>query len=393
MYLFEHEAKDLLVGAGIPVPERLTLWGSGDQVPGSGVGLDAFLERTVMVKAQVLAGGRGKAGLVRRAAAGELSEVVRVIRGLRPDVTLLVEEVLSIQEEWYVSVVYDTAERRPVLMWSEQGGMDVEGQARVNRLPLDPSATVQHLDDVSTELRIVAEQLIAYFFANDARLIEINPLIKTTDGRLVAADAKITLDDDAAFRHPEWAAYPERSVLGRAATERERAAREIDSGAQGYRGTASKYIEMDGDIAVLFSGGGASITCMDALAAAGGKPANYSEYSGNPPREKVQALTRIALSKPGLRGLWIAGGVANFTDIGETLGAIADVLREVKPSYPIVVRRAGPGAGVGRAALEAVAAECNLKLRFFGAETPMTETAQVLMDLVRGGRKFSARTS
>lgn len=374
MYLFEYEAKEVLAAAGIPVPERLALLQPNDPLP--------QMTQRVMVKAQVLAGGRGKAGLVRRADnEEEFAQAVAAIRAARPDAAVLVEEALEIVEEWYVAMSYDTALRQPVLLWSRQGGVDVESDRAVNRVPVIPNAPSV---DAPDDLQPIVEKLIALFFAHDARLIEINPIIKTTDGRLVAADAKITLDDDAAFRHPEWASYPERSVLERAATERERAAREIDSGSQGYRGTASKYIELDGDIAVLFSGGGASITCMDALAAAGGKPANYSEYSGNPPREKVQALTRIALSKPGLRGLWIAGGVANFTDIGETLGAIADVLREVKPSYPIVVRRAGPGADAGQAALEQVATECNLKLRFFGAETPMTETAQVLMDMVKG---------
>ena len=208
-------------------------------------------------------------------------------------------------------------------------------------------------------------------------MVEINPLARTTDNRWIAADAKIVLDEDAAFRHKDWESFEPRTMLGRLSTEREIAVKKIDEGENYYRGTAGKYIEMDGDIAVLFSGGGASIANMDALLNVGLKPANYTEYSGNPPREKVYQLTKIVLSKPGLRGLWVAGGVANFTDVAETFAGIIQALDEIKPSYPIVVRRAGPKEEDGMRLMKECAERNNLKMKLFGKEVSMSETAKV----------------
>ena len=172
-------------------------------------------------------------------------------------------------------------------------------------------------------------------------------------------------------------------MLGRLPTEREIAVAKIDSGEKYYQGTAGKYIEMPGDIGILFSGGGASIANMDALMSVGLKPANYTEYSGNPPREKVYALAKVVLSKPGLRGLWIAGGVANFTNVKETFQGIVDALDEVKPSYPIVVRRAGPFEKEGMQLMKECAERNNLQIKLFGKETSMSETAKVLAEMVQ----------
>jgi succinyl-CoA synthetase beta subunit len=141
---------------------------------------------------------------------------------------------------------------------------------------------------------------------------------------------------------------------------------------------------MDGDIGILFSGGGASIANMDALIKAGGKPANYTEYSGNPPREKVAQLAKTVLSKPGLKGLWIAGGVANFTNVAETFQGIVDALDELKPQYPIVVRRAGPHEEEGMRLMKECAERNGLMMKLFGKETSMSDTASVLMKMVGG---------
>ena len=139
---------------------------------------------------------------------------------------------------------------------------------------------------------------------------------------------------------------------------------------------------MDGDIAIIFSGGGASIAAMDALMQAGLKPANYTEYSGNPPREKVAALAKIVLQKPGLRGLWMAGAVANFTNVKETFQGIVDALDEVKPAYPIVVRRAGPFDAAGMALLKECAERNDLDIVMFGKEVSVGETVQTLIEKV-----------
>jgi citryl-CoA synthetase large subunit len=160
------------------------------------------------------------------------------------------------------------------------------------------------------------------------------------------------------------------------------AAKKIDEGEAYYRGTAGKYIELDGDIAMILNGGGASIANMDALINVGLKPANYTEYSGNPPREKVYQLAKVVLSKPGLRGLWMAGVVANFTNIKETFLGIIDALDEIKPAYPIVVRRDGPESKEAFELLRECAARNNLNIKMFTKEVSMSYTATILASMV-----------
>lgn len=394
MNLFEYEGKAILSKYHIPVPKGAIFYSAEE----AALSVSSY---PVMIKAQVASGGRGKAGAVKSASNSfELKETINSILGLKVGgeivKKILVEEVLPIKKEYYLSAIYDTKSRAPAILFSPEGGMDIEETKSLLLAVYDPTDFYGSLERVSEKilplvpeeqrftLKNVISTLMNAFSESDARQIEINPLILTSDGRFVAADAKVALDEDAIFRHEEWNFLEERNLLGLPPTEREKAAREIDSGPLAYRGTASKYIEMDGDIGVLFSGGGASITNMDTLIKEGGKPANYTEYSGNPSREKVAALARVVISKPGLKGLWICGGVANFTQIDETLGGIVDALREVKPNYPIVVRRAGPGENEGRRIMEEAARELGITLKFFGAETPMGDTAKILMNLVYG---------
>jgi citryl-CoA synthetase large subunit len=304
----------------------------------------------------------------------------------------LIEEKLDILEEQYVSIVYDTNRKQPMLVYSAQGGMDIEDvpDEKIIKKQLAINNSQLIISDIP-----YAQELWNCFLAEDTRQVEINPLVKTTDGRFVAADAKVAIDDDAFYRHgstsspqasglgvTDWTKFEPRTMLGRLPTERELAVKKIDEGEAYYRGTAGKYIEMDGDIAILFSGGGASIANMDALIKCGLKPANYTEYSGNPPREKVAALAKIVLSKPGLRGLWIAGGVANFTNIADTFAGIVDAIDEVKPTYPIVVRRAGPSEEEGMRIMRECAERNNLHMELFGKEMSMSDSAKVLAEMV-----------
>ena len=212
--------------------------------------------------------------------------------------------------------------------------------------------------------------------------MEINPLVKTKEGLWVALDAKIKLDDTALKRHEEWQ-FPPRSVPGYSPSQREIEAKKIDE--SDYRGTAgSAYFDLEGDIAVLASGGGASLTAMDALLKAGGKPANYTEYSGNPPKEKVTKLTKIVLSKPNLHGLWVVGAVANFTDIYETLSGFIEGFRQAqnelrtKFDFPIVIRRGGPR---DKEAFEMLREVKDFDLHLYGEETSITESAKIMAEL------------
>lgn len=381
MNLYEWEGKKLFAKHGISTPRGVVVR-RGDDVQK----MYATLEVTdVVVKAQVLSGKRGKNNGIKFCASAEeadsaVQELFNTnIRG-QYVAAVIIEEKLAIAEEHYLSITYDTNKKQPLLIYSKSGGMDIEDVAedKIEKRWLnirEPHILFPHIP--------YADELWQCFLAEDTRVVEINPLIKTVDGRFVAADAKVALDDDAFYRHKDWSELEPRTMIGRLPTEREQDVKKIDEGENYYRGTAGKYIEMDGDIAILFSGGGASIANMDALIKAGLAPANYTEYSGNPPREKVHALAKIVLSKPGLRGLWIAGGVANFTDIGETFHGIVDVLDELKPSFPIVVRRAGPNEEEGMRLMRECGERNNLNMKLFGKETSMSDTAKVLGDMVK----------
>jgi citryl-CoA synthetase large subunit len=207
-------------------------------------------------------------------------------------------------------------------------------------------------------------------------MIEINPLVVSNKG-LVAVDGVVVLDDDAKYRRE--ISFPERTSC-RKATSREIAARKID--ADDYRGVAGKtFVDLDGDIAILTSGGGASMTLMDSLIECGGKPANFTEYSGNPPQEKVEKLTRVVLDKKGLSGLLVAGVIANFTDIAETLQGVVNVLKEVRPDFPIVIRRAGPNDDIARKVLMDARSKFGLDIHYFDENTPLTKAVEIMIKL------------
>ncbi|MBI5728896.1 MAG: hypothetical protein HY983_01450 [Candidatus Magasanikbacteria bacterium] len=405
MNLYEWEGKELLKKHGIATPKGVVVR-RGDDFVSKYTELGA---KEVVVKAQVLSGKRGKNNGIKFCSS--VDEVKRAceqlfstnIRG-QYVAAVLIEEKLVIAGEHYFSIVYDTTTKQPMLIYSEAGGGDIEevDEKNIGKYLLDirqetPSSVLPLIGEgesgnvapspirggVGGGVSAFVQSLWTCFLTEDTRQIEINPLVKTADGRWVAADAKIALDEDAFYRHEEWKNLEPRTMMGRLPTERELAVKKIDEGEGYYRGTAGKYIEMDGDIAILFSGGGASIANMDALIKAGLKPANYTEYSGNPPREKVAALAKIVLSKPGLKGLWIAGGVANFTNIAETFQGIVDAFDEIKPMYPIVVRRAGPFEEEGMRLMKECAERNGLTIQFFGKEKSMSDTAGVLAKLVK----------
>ncbi|OGH90136.1 MAG: hypothetical protein A2507_04025 [Candidatus Magasanikbacteria bacterium RIFOXYD12_FULL_33_17] len=420
MNLYEFEGRELLEKHGIIIPIGEVVR-RGDNI------VDAYRKlglEDVVVKAQVLSGKRGKNNGIRFC--NSLEEVEKAIdeifnmsiRGQYVSSVLLTEKI-NIESENYLSITYDTNKKQPVLIFSTEGGMDIEdvSDEKILRIPLDIRDSVLPLvggvrggsieSNNSSKFSLIPEEFLETaknlwqcFLAEDTRVFEINPLVKTTSGEIMALDAKVALDDDAFYRHnkeaqekakekgieqstiTDWDLFESRTMLGRRATEREIAVQEIDKGEKYYQGTAGKYIELDGDIAVLFSGGGASIANMDALYQVGLKPANYTEYSGNPPQEKVFELSKIVLSKPDLKGLWIVGGVANFTDIAATFAGIVQAIDELKPNFPIVVRRAGPNDKEGIRMLEECAKRNNLQIKIFGKDVSMSETAQALAGMI-----------
>ena len=357
------------------------------------------LKFPIVAKVQVLSGGRGKAGGVKTVTTEKaLNKFCREMfgsefSGEKVRFIQLCEKV-EIAKEFYISITYDTALRSPFLLYSHQGGVDIEELVRNNpeavvRVEIDPlvGPTKRDLENAGVPVDF-AQRLWDAFWRWDCRLVEVNPVAALADGSYVAVDAKVILDDSGLVRHRDLAVIP-KGAISATASKRELEAKKIDE--EDYRGSAgSTFIELDGDIAILASGGGASLLVMDSVVAAGGKPANYTEYSGNPPREKVEKLTKIALSREGLSGCLVAGAVANFTDIFETLSGFLDGLRQIKPKpdYPIVIRRGGPRQKEAYEMLEKFAKREVFDIHLFGPETPISVACRKMVELAQKYKKF-----
>ncbi|WEL23840.1 ATP-grasp domain-containing protein [Candidatus Nanohalovita haloferacivicina] len=380
MKLHEQEAKEIIEKHGLKTPEK-------------GLHED---DKEYVVKAQVLANNRKEKGGIRFAknrkeAEAEKQEMIGGRIDSEEVKNVLVEEQLDFTEEYYVSFMYDTDTRKPAMIFSRSGGTGIEDREAA-KLALKDSSQFrfrQFLKEQGFEgkeivkLGIALQKLFKTFLEEDARLLEVNPLAKTEEGYVVL-DAMMDLDDDAKYRHSRD--LPERSDLGREKTERELRAEKIDE--DDHRGVAGKYTELDGDIGMMLAGGGASLTNMDALIEYGGEPANYTEYGGNPPTEKVYRLSKVIMSKE-LNGLWHVGGTANNTDILRTMKGFIQALEEERPEYPIVIRRDGPHADEAFELLREKKEELDLNMKLYRNDTPMTKTAETLMDMVeefKGGR-------
>lgn len=396
MKLYEFEGHRILKKVGIESP-FFVVCSDLDEVKQA----RKRLKFPIVAKVQVLSGKRGKSGGIKICTNekqmtqfckghfgqefGSTGEKVRFIQ---------LSEKVEIDREYYISITYDTVKRSPFILFSTSGGMDIEEVSKS-----DPDSITRIDFDVLTgpSKKITAVLPIAHDFVlrlwdafarYDCRLIEINPLAQVNQGPtlmkvgpLVAVDAKVILDDAGLARHKDLSVLP-KGAISAIPSAREFSAKQIDS--EDYRGSAgSTFIEFDGDIAILASGGGASLLVMDSVVAAGGVPANYTEYSGNPPSLKVEKLTKITLSREGLCGCLVAGAVANFTDIYETLSGFARGLTQVKPKpdYPIVIRRGGPKQKEAYAYLSKFAKKEGFDIHLFGPETPISVACREMVEL------------
>jgi citryl-CoA synthetase large subunit len=372
--LYEHEAKELLETYGLATPS---------QNPDSATDF--------VVKAQILANNRKEKGAIKFADSAEKAESLRQdlidsrFEGEAVEKVLL-EEKIDFTEEYYVSFMYDTDSKTPSMVFSREGGSGIEDR-NAEKFPIEENSQFRFRQILKQQgiegndlvrLGSVLQSLFEAFLEEDARLLEVNPLAETEDGYVVL-DAMMDLEDDASFRH-DWN-FSDRTVMKREKTDREIRAEKIDE--DDHRGVAGKYTELDGDIGMMLAGGGASLTNMDALIEYGGSPANYTEYGGNPPGEKVYRLSKVIMSKPGLNGLWHVGGTANNTDVERTMDGFIKALREEKPDYPIVIRRDGPHADEAFENLRKVREELDLNMKLFRNDKPMTESAEDLMGMVR----------
>ncbi|MBI1984863.1 MAG: hypothetical protein HYS60_02000 [Candidatus Wildermuthbacteria bacterium] len=345
MKLLEYQGKELFKKYGIKAPNSVLIGKPSEEVA---------LRFPVVLKSQVPSGARNKKGGIVLVEQKEefMSQLKNLfqknIDGVLPE-KVLAEEKIDSEKEWYLSISFDTNRRMPVLAISEKGGADIE-TADIFPLEFKSDSWVLPLLDVSLQLKEVLQSLLNLFQKEHALLAEINPLFELTNGSFVAGDSKVILDDNAV--NPQ---------------ER-------------------PYLDLPGDIAILASGGGASLLNLDMLMRHGGKPANYVEYSGNPPASVVEDLTIKVLSKPGLKGCWTVGGTANFTDIYETMLGFAQGLGKVqpKPTYPIVIRRDGPRQKEAFEMLRRVAKEEGFNFHLYGPETSMSESAKIMVQLAYG---------
>jgi succinyl-CoA synthetase beta subunit len=319
-----------------------------------------------VVKAQVHAGGRGKAGgvklcriadEVRAATAGMLGKRLHTHQtgpeGLPID-TVIVEAGSDIERELYLSVLVDRAREQVVFMASAAGGMDIEEVAaktpeKIFRVWIHPAAGIQpnQVRELAFGLGLtskehmatfakVAEGLYKLFMERDASLVEINPLIVTTDGRVVALDAKLNLDDNALYRQPKLAALRDAAQED----ERESQARQHDL----------NYVSLDGDIACMVNGAGLAMATMDIIKLHGGTPANFLDVGGGATTERVTAAFNLILSNQAVKAILvnIFGGIVRCDLIAE--GIIAAV-KDVGVGVPVVVRLEGTNVQQGKALL------------------------------------------
>jgi len=359
MNIHEYQARDLLRGFGLPVPEHAV----ADTADAAAAAARRF-GTTVVIKAQVHAGGRGKAGGVKLASSADEARqtAARIldlhIKGL-PVRRLLVAPAQDIKNEIYVGITLDRRAERPVLMASREGGVDIEEVAarspeKIIREHLDPVRGLQPFqarrvglalaDDPKHGMQIatICLQLARAFQGLDASLAEINPLVITPDGRVLALDAKINLDDNGLDRRTDLAALRDLD----AEDPRERRARE----------KGLSYIQLDGDVACVVNGAGLAMATMDLVQHYGGKPANFLDIGGSSNPEKVTTALDIIQGDPNVRAILfnIFGGITRCDDVAR---GILTAIDKNPPKLPIVVRLAGTNDAEARRMLQGTVLE------------------------------------
>ena len=385
MDLFEYQGKELFAQAGLAVPRsRLARTVDEADEHGSEVGFP------LAVKAQVLSGGRGKAGGVKLVRdAHELHEAAERILGMtikdKRVSAVLLEEAVDIARELYLAITLDRHAKCPLLMLSTKGGMDIEQVARtepeaLQRARIDPLIGLR--DFQVRQLALWAgfdrEQQKAFaglvrtvwslFRDYDATLVELNPLCVTTDGGFVALDAKVTIDNNALYRHPGF------DALQGTTDERERRAK-----AAGFA-----YVSLDGDIGVVGNGAGLVMSILDLIAGAGGRGADFLDVGGGVSRERIEAALDVVLRDERAVALVLVI-FAGFTRCDEVARGLLAALDATGTTLPVVVRLTGTNAELGRAML-AEASRPNLFLT-----ESIDEAAQKAVALAKERADESAR--
>ncbi len=389
MDLLEYQGKQLFARHEVPVPTGRPASTVEEAVAGADE-----IGYPCVVKAQVQIGGRGKAGGIKIANnRPEAEEHARAILGM--DIKgltvheLWIEEASEIASEYYASVIFDRSAKAPLIMLSTKGGMDIEEVAdtdpdAIARLHVDPLLGFQDFHgrrlafearvdpDVVRPVGAMLTRLYEVFIQEEATLVEVNPLIVTPERTVKALDAKVTLDDNSLFRHPDNAAL--RDISGE--DEQERMAKE--------RGLT--YVKLDGDIGVLANGAGLSMSTLDVVAEAGGAPANFLDAGGGSKADAITSAVEVILSDPRVKAVLfnIFGGITRCDEVAKGL---IEAFAQINPTAPFVVRLDGTNGEEGRAML----AEANLPN--VHTESTMDGAAAKVVELASEGRPEEAQQS
>ncbi|CAC12453.1 probable succinyl-CoA synthetase, beta subunit [Thermoplasma acidophilum] len=342
--LYEYMGKDIFRQYGIPVPNGYVV-SSVDEV--------RKLTNPVAVKSQILLGGRGKAGGIKFAKTDqELKDAVKALLGAKVrnlTVTkVLIEDMLNIKHEYYVSITLNRSARAPTVIASAMGGVEIETvpDEKIFKRIIDPSlgysdfigreaSTFMGLSpDLSKQFLDLLKKLYNVYKGEDAELVEINPLVETNDGKLIAADAKVVIDSDAMFRHREFNIQdPEKTPL------------ELKAEGKGYA-----FVELDGDIGVIANGAGLTMATLDALLLHKGKPRNFLDLGGTDNVDiVVNAFDLVLEAKPKAILVNIFGGVTKCDTVAQ---GIVDAKKKFDIKIPIVVRLSGIHEEEGRQILK-----------------------------------------
>ena len=358
MKIHEYQGKEILRKFGVTVPRGIPCMSVDEAVKAA----EELGGPVWVVKAQIHAGGRGKGGGVKVAKSLEqVREYAEQIMGMQlithqtgPEGQkvrrLLVEEGADIKKELYVSMVTDRVSQRVVLMASSEGGMDIEAVAhsnpeKIHSIAIDPSVglTDAEADEISTKIGVPAESLADArtqlkglynaYWETDSSLAEINPLILTGSGKVIALDAKFNFDSNALFRQPEIVAYRDLDEEDPAEVE----ASKFDLA----------YISLDGNIGCLVNGAGLAMATMDTIKLFGGEPANFLDVGGGATAEKITEAFKIMLKNPGLKAILvnIFGGIMRCDVIAE---GVITASKAVSLQVPLVVRMKGTNEDLGK---------------------------------------------
>jgi succinyl-CoA synthetase beta subunit len=385
MKIHEHQAKEVLAKYGVPVPRGIVAYSVEEAVEAA-----KTLGGGVVVKAQIHAGGRGKGGGVKlaanpeecRAMAEQILGMTLVTHQTGPEgrvvKRLLIEEQLPIDREFYVGIVLDRAVGKLVFMASSEGGMDIEEVAekhpeKILKETIEPGLGLQAyqarnlafgmgIPTGSINAAVKAMVALAKAYEEiDASLAEINPLLLTKDGRIVALDAKIAIDDNALFRHQDLAEYRDLN---------EEDPLEVEASKFGLN-----YIKLDGTVACMVNGAGLAMATMDIIKYAGGEPANFLDVGGGANQEQIRNAFRILISDAGVKAILINifGGILRCDTLAN---GVVTAARELNVQVPIVVRMEGTNVELGKQILR----ESGLN---FGLADGMKDAAEKVVALAK----------